>query len=365
MKKRCRFSTSTLASTERPLAAAALFLLVMSAAAVAGQTKDIPRTASGRPDLSGYYNVATLTPLERPVRFGDKLLLTPEEATAIEDAERRLIVQRAQATDGDRDAPPEGGDGSPGAAGNVGGYNYFWIDRGTEVFSVDGKFRTSIITSPENGRKPPLTGFGEEKTAIRRALFPQNEGAALWIDDGGPGPYDNMEQRPLAERCLLGFSSTAGPPMMPAGYNNLKRIVQTETEILILIEMVHDPRVIRLVGEHDPPELRKWLGDSVGRWEGDTLVVETRHFGERPALVPASRNLVVEERFTPAGGDHLKYSFTVTDDTVWTEPWSGEYIWPRSNDKLFEYACHEGNYALGNIMRGARLLEQDRLEALK
>jgi hypothetical protein len=328
------------------------------AAEAAAANTDEARTADGRPDLSGNYNIATLTPLERPEKFGDNLLLTPEQAEEIEAAERKLVVDRGQSSDGEREAPPEGGDGSPGASGNVGGYNYFWIDRGTDVFSVDGKFRTSIITDPANGRRPEMTEFGKEKSVARRALFPVNEGRAFWLEGDGPGPYDNMEQRPLAERCLLGFSSTGGPPMLPAGYNNLKTIVQTPDYVMILIEMVHDARIIRLGGEHLPPEVRRWMGDSIGWWEDDTLVVDTTNFAARPALRPASENLHVVERFTRKGDD-LLYSFVVEDPTIWTEPWSGEYIWPASDDQLYEYACHEANYALGNIMRGARLLEAD------
>ena len=328
-----------------------------AAEATAANT-DAPRTADGRPDLSGSYNVATLTPLERPEKFGDNLLLTPEQAEEIEEAQRQLVAERAQSTDGDREAPPVGGDGSPGAFGNVGGYNYFWIDRGTDVFSVDGKFRTSIITDPPNGRRPPMTELGKEKSVARRALFPVNEGRAFWLENDERGPYDNMEQRPLAERCLLGFSSTGGPPMLPAGYNNLKTIVQTPHYVMILVEMVHDARIIRIGGEHLPAEVRRWMGDSIGWWEGDTLVVDTTNFASRPALQPASENLHVVERFT-RDGENLLYSFTVEDPTIWTEPWSGEYIWPSSDDRLYEYACHEANYALGNIMRGARLLEAD------
>ncbi len=150
--------------------------------------------------------------------------------------------------------------------------------------------------------------------------------------------------------------------MMPAGYNNLKRIVQTDDQVLILVEMVHDVRTIRIDSEHGPTQVREWLGDSVARWEGDTLVIETKNFGDRPALVPASRDLQVTERFSHLDADHLLYQFEVRDPTVWTSSWSGEYVWPRSPNKLFEYACHEGNYAMGNIMRGARLLEQDRRE---
>ena len=318
----------------------------------------------GHPDLSGSYNVATLTPLERPEIYGEKLLLTKEQAAEIVQTERQLIESRGLASNGDREAPPEGGDGSPGASGNVGGYNYFWIDRGTEAFELDGKFRTSIITDPENGRRPPMTKLGQEKGSARRNLFPVNQGKAFWLENDGLGPYDNMEQRPLAERCLLGFSSTAGPPMLPAGYNNLKTIVQTPDYVMILIEMVHDARIIRLNSEHLPDGVHKWLGDSIGWWEGDTLVVDTTNFVARPALRPASENLHVVERFRRIDENNLHYSFTVEDPTIWTEPWSGEYLWPSSSDRAYEYACHEGNYALGNIMRGARLLEDDwRMEA--
>ena len=338
-----------------------LVAVMVSAAEPAAKSGDIPRTADGLPDLSGNYNVATLTPLERPEQFGDNLYLTPAEAEEIEAAERQRVEERAQSSDGNREAPPEGGDGSPGASGNVGGYNYFWIDRGTDVYAVDGKLRTSIIYEPANGRKPPMTTLGDEKTAARRALFPVNKGVAFWLENEGPGPYDDMERRPLAERCLLGFSSTGGPPMLPAGYNNLKTIVQTPDHVMILIEMVHDARIVRMNSEHLPPEMRRWMGDSIGWWEGDTLVVDTTNFASRPALRPASEKLHVVERFTRLETD-LLYSFTVEDPTIWTEPWSGEYLWPGSDDRLFEYACHEGNYALGNIMRGARLLEADLLE---
>ena len=195
-------------------------------------------------------------------------------------------------------------------------------------------------------------------------MFPPNEGRAFWMKDNSPGPYDDMEQRPLAERCLLGFSSTAGPPMMPAGYNNLKTIVQTPDHVMILTEMVHDARIIRIDSEHTNPEIRDWLGDSVGHWEGDTLVVETTNFRSQPALGLASEKLFVTERFKRIDANTLHYSFTVEDLTIWTASWSGEYVWPATDERAFEYACHEGNYALGNIMRGARLLEAEMLEEL-
>ena len=331
-------------------------LLVVFAA---NATADIPRMASGKPDLNGTYDVATLTPLQRPAEFGDNLYLTPEDAEKLAAADRARKDADSLQSDPDREAPPEGGDGSPGAAGNVGGYNAFWIDNGDQAFTVDGKFRTSIITSPANGRRPALTPAGRARAVQRGKLFPANTGKATWLAEEGPGPYDDMEMRPLAERCLLGFGPVAGPPMVPALYNNLKRIVQTDEYGMILAEMVHDARVVRLNAEHRPDNIRTWLGDSIGRWEGDTLVVETINFKARPALSLADENLKVTERFTLTEENGLVYAFTVDNSTVWTEPWSGDYPWPRTEDKVFEYACHEGNYALGNIMRGARMLEAD------
>ena len=242
---------------------------------------------------------------------------------------------------------------------NVGGYNSFWIDNGTDVFEVDGKFRTSIITHPKNGRHPPQTEAARERNAARRGFWRANTGEAWWLERDGIGPYDDPELRPLAERCLLGFSSTAGPPMLPALYNNLKRIVQTEDHLMILIEMVHDARVVRIGGEHMPAEERRWLGDSIGWWEDDTLVIETTNFGDRTGLRGGTRDMRTVERFSAIDKDSLLYQFTVEDPNTWTESWSGEYVWPRTDTLLYEYACHEGNYALGNIMRGARLLERE------
>ena len=329
------------------------------------QTQEIPRTPSGRPDLSGTYDVSTLTPMQRPVELGTKMSLTDEEAAEVAEQERRRMAERNAPSDPNRGAPPQGGDGSRGASGNVGGYNSFWIDRGTGAYRIDGGWRTSILIDPPNGRYPTTT---EARQAVLRAARDagparraQNDGTAYWLEGGldAPGPYDNMEQRPYAERCILTFGSTSGPPMLPALYNNHKRIVQGEDTILILIEMVHDARIIRMNAEHDPPEIRKWLGDSIGWWEGDTLVVETTNFVDRPAFRQGSGNMTVTERFRLQDADSLIYSFTVEDPTIWIAPFTGEYAWPRSENKVFEYACHEANYALEGIMKGARLLEAD------
>ena len=334
------------------LAAAAICAAGLAAA-------DIPRTADGRPDLSGNYDVATLTPLQRPEAFGDNLFLTPEKAREMEERERARMAAGQRDSDPDREAPPEGGDGSPGAAGNVGGYNSFWIDRGEDAFAINGRFRTSIITDPPNGRLPAMTAAGQARRDARRAMFRPNTGEAWWLGLDGAGPYDDPELRPLAERCLLGFGSTSGPPMLPVLYNNMKRIVQTPDYVMILVEMVHHARIIRLNSEHAPPTVRKWLGDSIGWWEGDTLVVDTTNFRSTPGLSSASEHLHVVERFKRLDDATLLYSFTVEDPTVWNEPWSGEYPWPATDASVYEYACHEANYALGNIMRGARLLEAD------
>ncbi|MDX1383286.1 MAG: hypothetical protein R3190_06545, partial [Thermoanaerobaculia bacterium] len=221
------------------LAAALLVPSVLIAQAAA----DVPRTASGRPDLSGTYDGATLTPFQRPEKYGNNLYLTAEEAQKIEEEEAAIIRARSQDSDPDREAPPEGGDGSPGAAGNVGGYNTFWIDRGSDAFSVDGKFRTSIIIEPENGRLPEMTEAARAARAERfRSFRRENDGTAWWLENDGPGPYDNMEQRNNAERCLLGFTGTV--PTFPSLYNNYKSIVQTDDYVLLLMEMVHDARIV-------------------------------------------------------------------------------------------------------------------------
>ena len=343
-------------------------LLGVSLAYAQNEDTSVPRTPSGRPDLSGTYDAATLTPLARPQEFGDRLTLTEEEAAAIAAGEQSSLgalfgIPRERNIESapPSEAPPVGGDGSTGAAGGVGGYNTFWMDRGTSAFQINGEWRTSIITDPSDGRHPPLTAEAQARRSQAAAFFRENTGTAWWMIENGvdaPGPYDDPEIRPLAERCLLG-SSTGGPPMLPALYNNLKRIVQTDDHVMILIEMVHDARIVRLNQDHVSPEIRGWLGDSVGQWEGDTLVVDTTNFNDTPALGGASRNLHVVERFTRLDDATLLYQFTVEDPTVWTAPWSGEYIWPATNDRVYEYACHEANYSFSGILGGARVLEQD------
>jgi hypothetical protein len=340
------------------LAAASVIALVAPVTlAGQGDPKALSRTPDGHPDLSGTYDTATLTPLERPREFGDNLFLTEAEAKRLEQVEATRVARGALPSDPTRSAPPVGGDGSTGAAGNVGGYNNFWIDRGTSAILVDGKFRTSIVTKPENGRVPPLAAAARTRQAARFAR-PTSDTA----ENGGSvgsGAYDNPEQRPLGERCLLGFGSTSGPPSLPVLYNNLKQIVQTPDYVMILVEMDHDARIIPLNKPHAPKEIRRWMGDSVGHWEGDTLVVDTTNFTDKTRFRGSSANLHVVERFSLSDANTLLYQFTVDDPDTWSGPWSGEYPWPRTSDNVYEYACHEGNYALGDILRGERLLEAE------
>ena len=316
-------------------------------------------------DLNGTYDVGTLTPLERPQMYGDKLLLSKAEAQALEARFRDYQQQANQSSDPDREAPKAGA--------RVGGYNMFWFDRGDTAVNIDGKFRTSIITQPKNGRIPEMTKGGAARMQqlqdqwrllwrTQDLAASQNTGTAWWLKNpSGKGPYDDIEQRPLAERCILGSRSTAGPPMLPNYYNNHKRIIHTATHVMILTEMNHDARIVRLNSRHRNPGSHSWLGDSVGYWQGDTLVVETINFGEFPALAGANKNLKVTEYFSQQAGGGLLYRFVVENPEVWSETWQGEYSWAAAEGKLYEYACHEGNYALGNILRGARELERDAL----
>ena len=351
--------------------AAAALAVGMSTVPLAGQSKITPRTQKamatgqapiartpdGHPDLQGVYDLATLTTLERPA--GVPLVMTDEQAAKLEKQVTDRIERASLPSKGDRDAPPVGGDGSVGAAGNVGGYNNFWIDSGTQYNLIDGQKRSSIVIDPPNGRVPQLTQEARRRAAARVVRSTSDEQSRE--DDPGleqaPGAYDDPERRPLGERCLLGFGSTSGPPALPVLYNNLHQIVQTPDYIMILNEMDHDARIVRMNAEHLPKTIRKWMGDSVGRWEGDTLVVDTTNFTDKTRFRGATENLHVVERFTRKDGNTLLYRFTIEDPATWETPWTGEYAWPATNEHMYEYACHEGNYALGNIMRGAREAE--------
>jgi hypothetical protein len=343
------------------LVAAAGMATVVAMTSLAAQTRPAgKRSADGHPDLSGVYDLATLTPVERP--NGMAATLTDEEAAKLEKQAARQGELGALPSKGDRDAPPKGGDGSLGPAGNVGGYNTFWIDRGSSYFQIDGQKRTSLVIDPPDGKVPGLTAAARQRMLANRNARPTSDAGESGRDPGfeGPTAYDDPERRPLGERCLIGFGSTSGPPVLPNYfYNNLHQIVQTPDTVMILTEMVHDARVVRMNAPHLPSSIRKWLGDSVGRWEGDTLVVDTTNFTDKTRFRGSTENLHIVERFSRIDDKTLRYRFTVEDPNTWERAWTGEYTWPATEDHVYEYACHEGNYALQNILKGARLKEAE------
>jgi hypothetical protein len=326
-------------------------LIAASGAAVAADQGakgwKVPRTADGHPDLQGNWTNATLTPLERDAKFGDRLTLSKEEAQSVENTEAEANEKANAPTDpklGIKDLPHDCGRGFTGV--NC-GYNSFWVDPGTQVMQLNGEYRTSMIVDPPNGKVPPLLPEAQKAMAARIAAF-----------RGGGGSADGPEARSLGERCILSFGSSAGPPMIPLLYNNNYQIVQNKDTVVILVEMVHDARIVRLGGAHNPSGIRKWMGDSVGRWEGDTLVVETINFRRQQVFRGASENLKVTERFTRVEPGKILYEFQIDDPTTFTKPWRAQIAMNQTNEKIYEYACHEGNYALPGILAGAREAER-------
>ena len=355
--------------------------LSLAALPVAGQVmnnlarSELARTPGGHPDLQGTYDLATMTPLER--WHGDPPFLTKERAEALQRAEAE---RRAKSAGGDeplppdRPPPPVGGDTSEPKSffelaekrggGAVGGYNRFWLNQGSVYTEIGGQIRTSIVVDPPDGQLPPYTEAARKRIAAARAA---PTSTAHERQDGTaqpPGAHDNVEQRPLSERCLLGFGSTSGPPALPDYfYNDLHQIVQTPDAILILTEMIHDARIVRMNALHLPKTIHRWMGDSVGHWEGDTLVVDTTNFNDKTRFRGSMENLHVVERFTRVDANTLLYRFTIEDPDTWDRPWSGEYTWPATDKPIYEYACHEGNYALASVLRGARRQEAEETAA--
>jgi len=339
-------------------------------AAAKGKPWVVPRTSDGKPNLQGNWTNETQTPLERMGAQGTTL--TDAQAEAIEQRALQVEEHRDQPSDPNRGAPPKGG-GSGGfsvpgqrsfieqiseaAGGAVGGYNGFWLDPGLSVIRIDGVARSSIIIDPPNGRIPGLTDAGKKRLAEINARARQH------------GEFDHPEMRPLADRCLVSFGSNAGPPMLPNYfYNNNYTIVQTKDHVMILTEMNHDARIIRLNAKDRLPDaIRPWFGESVGRWEGDTLVVETTQINpmqlsQTSILWPyrgASEKLKVTERFTRTGPDTIVYRFTMEDPDTFTAPFTGELPFNRIDEMVYEYACHEGNHAMENILSGERSKERD------
>jgi hypothetical protein len=320
---------------------ALLTALAFMAAATHADAYKPPRTSWGAPDLEGVWTNASLTSLERDATFKGKPFLVRAEADEFERT--NLFAQFAAA-----DAKPTDPSVKATKTSDPGGYNAFWLDPGTKLAVVNGEARTSFIVDPADG-KIPYTPEGLKAFQAARAGI----------------NFDGPENRALGERCLVGFGSTSGPPMLPDVYNNNYQIVQTQDHVLILVEMVRDARIIRLNGKHIPQSMTPWMGDSVGRWEGDTLVVETTnlhpgqkaHYGikQRFYLPPTGK---VTERFTRVSADEILYQFTVEAPGTYTQPWKGEVPLRATKDQIFEYACHEGNYALPGILAGAREQEK-------
>ena len=311
----------------------------------------VPINAAGQPDLQGLWTNATITPLQRDAKYGDRLVITEADAKKIEVDNKAAVAEQNKPTNPKftvEDLPKDCGGGFSGV--NC-GYNAGWVDPGTTLIDLgDGGRRTSIITSPKNGRMPPLTK--EAQAHLMKAF------------QGMGGVPENPEGRALGERCLMSFDSSAGPPMLPLLYNNTYQIVQTKDEVTILVEMVHDVRHIRLAATHQPAVLNQWMGDSVGHWDGDTLVVETVNVrGEQGLFHGPGPSGKVVERFTRISPNQIKYGFTVDDPKMFTAAYSGEVALNATKGPMYEYACHEGNYALPGILAGARRAEKDAAEA--
>ena len=356
----------------------ALALMSLTALPMAGQVtktaakSSLPRTPDGHPDLQGTYDLATMTPFERLP--ADPPFLTREQAAALEKAEAARRAKDNKRLEADRPAPPVDGDTTvpksffealeKAGGGAVGGYDRLWLNQGTAYTVVDGQIRTSIVIDPPDGHVPPYNAAARRRSAAARATPKPDAPESQDLKAEPPGAYDNPEQRPLGERCLLGFGSTSGPPALPDYfYNDLHQIVQTPNSIMILTEMVHDARIVRMNAQHLPNNIRRWMGDSVGHWERDTLVIDTTNFNVGTRFRGSTENLHVIERLTRIDDKTLLYRFTVEDPDTWDRPWTGEYTWPATNKPIYEYACHEGNYALGNVLRGARRQEAEQAGA--
>lgn len=301
-----------------------------------------PRTEWGAPDLQGTWSIATQTTLERPDRYNGQLVISEQQASAFEAAVQARNAAASAPSNPDREPPREGV--------NVGGYNNFWMDPGERLIRINGEIRSSILIDPPDGKLP--------YNSTGRA----NHDATMTIREG----YDGPEVRPMGERCLVGFGSTAGPPKLPVSYNNNTQIIQNRDYVVLLAEMNHDARIVRLGKSFRNPPTYDWMGDSIGYYDGDTLVVETTHFHPQQSFRSslthrfyASSQMHVTERFTRIGDDQILYEFTVTDPENYTQPWRGELPMNKTTEAIFEYACHEGNYAMPGILAGARRAEAD------
>ena len=330
----------------KALMISALLLQIVQLPVSQAAESDLPRTATGRPDLQGYWTNRTRTPLQRPRPLGTQRTYSAEEAQQFE-ARLRQNAERSEApSDPDRSAPD---------ADDVGTYNTFWLDLGSNVIQIDGEYRTSMIIEPEDGRIPWLPESERQPNQLAR-----------WLNEEGVGAFDGPELQTIGERCLLFFdfrtsNSGSGPPMMPMYYNNNYQIIQTDDYVVILTEMIHDARIIPLRDEHTPVPYR-WNGDSIGHWEGDTLVIETRNLHPQQSHFGSSDELLVTERLRLVSDELIEYTFTMDDPLVYSRPWTAQMTFSAlpEGEQVYEYACHEGNYALTGILAGARREDVER-----
>ena len=315
--------------------AMALAVAGAATAVVNGQGKPVvPRTADGKPDLQGVWDFRTITPLQRPSELAGKEVLTDQEAAEFEKANQRNQDVREKTSRGNINGAPTNSDVERA-------YNDFWWDFGKKIV---GTKRTSLIVEPADGRIPELTAEGKTRQGDRQM---RRERTAVGPEDRGVG-----------ERCLLGFNS--GPPMLPSAYNNNVQIFQNKDTVVLLNEMVHNARVVPLDNRpHLNKAVRQWVGDPRGRWEGDTLVIETTNFLGETAFQGSSPNLHLTEKFRRVDADTLLYEFTATDPTTWTKPWTAQVPMVKSDEHLYEYACHEGNYGMTNLLSAARSLDRN------
>jgi hypothetical protein len=306
-----------------------VLVAVTTVVSLGGQPR--PSSIGGSRDLEGVWSFATLTPFERPASLAGQEFFTAEQAATFEAD-----------TIGSSDRDRRDGGAAVDAARGVAEY---WFDRGTHVGTLDGRMRTSWVIDPPDGRVPPLTPAARARQAARAA-------------DAREHPADGPENRSLQERCL---AFNAGPPIALGPYNNYLQIFQTRDAVVVFTEMIHDARVIPTDGRpHVPPAIRQWLGDSRGRWDGNTLVVDTTNFTDKTNFRGTGAGLHLVERFTRADANTLRYEFTVDDPATFTKPWTAVLPMTRSDERMFEYACHEGNHSLPDILQGARYEERQK-----
>ncbi len=308
-----------------------------------------PKNSLGQPDIGGIWSNATTTPFERPREFGDQLILREDQAAKIQGAAEDY---RAAGN-----VPTDPNEGAPKDKNTNAGYNRFWTDPGTQVMRVDGKPRSSMITTTADGRVPKRKAGAPPYVRARPgATIPDKDGNMV-------GRNDNPEGRALSERCIF-MQTAAGPVMRPVLYNNNYLISQGTDTVAIVVEMVHDTRIIHIGGKHRNDGVKNWMGDSIGWYEDNSLVVETIDFHPEQSFYGATDKLKVTERFTRVADDRLLYQFTIEDPNVWDEPWGGEYeFW--ESPGIYEYACHEGNIGMEGILAGARAEERRAAEGKK